>query len=87
MAAIVADRFDHVILTRAYKAGADIASFANAFAGKQVTIEPDIVKAAHLAHGRATKEGMDVLAVGGLFLAIEVQCSWEGGDPKDLEFL
>jgi dihydrofolate synthase/folylpolyglutamate synthase len=87
IAATVAARFDHVILTRAHKAGADIASFANAFAGKQITIEPDISKAARLARQRAEREGMTVLAVGGLFLAVEVQHAWNGGDPATLEFL
>jgi dihydrofolate synthase/folylpolyglutamate synthase len=87
IAATVAGRFDHVILTRAHKAGADIASFANAFAGKQITIEPDIVKATRLARQRAEREGMTVLAVGGLFLAAEVQHAWNGGDPAELEFL
>ena len=87
IAAIVAKRFDHVILTRAHKAGADISSFANAFAGKQVTLEPDISKATRLARERAAKDGMNVLAVGGLFLAAEVQHAWTGGDPADLEFL
>jgi dihydrofolate synthase/folylpolyglutamate synthase len=87
IAAIVAKRFDHVILTRAHKASADIASFANAFAGKQITIEPDISRATHLARDRAAKDGLTVLAVGGLFLAAEVQHAWRGGDPKELEFL
>ncbi len=87
IAAIVASRFDHIILTRAHKAGADIASFANAFAGKQVTIEPDIASATRLARERAAREGLTVLAVGGLFLAVEVQHAWQGGDPATLEFL
>lgn len=87
IAAIVAQRFDHVILTRAHKAGADIASFANAFAGKQVTIEPDLARATRLARNRADTDGMTVLAIGGLFLAVEVQHAWNGGDPKELEFL
>ncbi len=87
IAATVAGRFDHAILTRANKAGADIASFANAFAGRQITIEPDISKATRLARERAEREGMTVLAVGGLFLAVEVQHAWHGGDPATLEFL
>lgn len=87
IAATVASRFDHVILTRAHKAGADIASFTNAFAGKQITIEPDIEKATRLARQRAEREGMTVLAVGGLFLAAEVQHAWSGGNPATLEFL
>ena len=87
IAATVAARFDHVILTRANKAGADIASFSNAFAGRQITIEPDITRATRLARLRAEREGMTVLAVGGLFLAAEVQHAWSGGDPATLEFL
>ena len=87
IAAIVAQRFDHVILTRAHKAGADIASFANAFAGKQVTIEPDIERATRFARERAERHDMTVLAIGGLFLAAEVQHVWNGGDPTALEFL
>jgi dihydrofolate synthase/folylpolyglutamate synthase len=87
IAATVARRFDHVILTRAHKAGADIASFTNAFAGKQITIEPDIAKATRLARQRAEHDGMTVLAIGGLFLAAEVQHAWNGGDPATLDFL
>jgi dihydrofolate synthase/folylpolyglutamate synthase len=87
IAATVARRFDHVILTRANKAGADIASFANAFAGKQITIEPDITRATSLARQRAEHDGMTVLAIGGLFLAAEVQHAWNGGDPATLDFL
>jgi dihydrofolate synthase / folylpolyglutamate synthase len=87
IAATVAGRFDHVILTRANKAGADIAGFSNAFAGRQITIEPNIAKATRLARQRAEREGMTVLAVGGLFLAVEAQHAWNGGDPATLEFL
>jgi hypothetical protein len=28
-----------------------------------------------------------VLAIGGLFLAVEFEHAWRGGDPKELEFL
>ena len=47
----------------------------------------DIEKAAKLARDRAAKEGFTVLAIGGLFLAVEVQHAWRGGDPTSLEFL
>jgi hypothetical protein len=52
-----------------------------------VTVEPDIAKAAKLARDRAAKEKLSVLAIGGLFLAVEVQHAWKGGDPTELEFL
>jgi hypothetical protein len=28
-----------------------------------------------------------VLAIGGMFLAVEVQHAWNGGDPEKLDFL
>ncbi|MBI1360711.1 MAG: hypothetical protein GC155_10590 [Alphaproteobacteria bacterium] len=86
IAEIVAGRFDHFILTRAHKGGADIDSFASAFAGRDVTIEPDIAKAAQMARARASAEGLGVLALGGMFLAVELQHAWTGGDPAELEF-
>ncbi|HVY90171.1 MAG TPA: cyanophycin synthetase, partial [Hyphomonadaceae bacterium] len=86
IAAIVAGRFDHFILTRAHKSGADVASFAGAFAGKDVTIAADTAEAARLAKARAQEEGLAVLALGGLFLAAETQYAWQGGDPKTLDF-
>ena len=44
-------------------------------------------EAARIAKERAQLEGMNVLALGGLFLSAEVQQAWNGGDPKALEFL
>lgn len=89
IAAIAASRFGHFILTRAHKAGADPDTFADVFRqhAQDVTIEPDIARAAKLARDRAAKEGFTVLAIGGLFLAVEVQHAWRGGDPATLEFL
>jgi dihydrofolate synthase / folylpolyglutamate synthase len=89
IAEVVAGRFDRFILTRALKGGADPAAFADVFRAhsSDVTVEPDITKAAKLARDRAAKERLSVLAVGGLFLAVETQHAWKGGDPKDLEFL
>jgi dihydrofolate synthase/folylpolyglutamate synthase len=86
---IVASRFDHFILTRAYKSGADVGLFAGAFArrSKDVTIAADTAEATQLARARAAREGLSVLAIGGLFLAAEVQHAWNGGEPKELEFL
>ena len=89
IAEVAASRFDHFILTRAHKAGADPAVFADTFRrrSQDVTVEPDIAKATELARERAAKEGLTVLAIGGMFLAVEVQHSWTGGDPEKLEFL
>jgi dihydrofolate synthase/folylpolyglutamate synthase len=87
IAALVASRFDHFILTAANKAGADISLFRDAFRGQDTMIEPDIAAAARRARERAVKEGWSVLALGGLFLAVEFEHAWRGGDPKELEFL
>ncbi len=86
---IVAARFDHFILTQARKSGTDPNVFADTFRkrSQDVTVEPDISKATKLARDRAAKEGLTVLAVGGLFLAVEVQHAWRGGDPAKLDFL
>jgi dihydrofolate synthase/folylpolyglutamate synthase len=89
IAEVVAGRFDRFILTRALKGGADPAAFADVFRrhARDVTVEPDIAAAAKLARERAAKERLSVLAVGGLFLAVETQHAWKGGDPRELEFL
>jgi dihydrofolate synthase / folylpolyglutamate synthase len=89
IARIAASRFDHFLLTRAQKAGADPGLFADTFRerSQDVVVEPDIVKAAELARDRAARDGFTVLAIGGLFLAVEVQHAWRGGDPAALEFL
>ena len=89
IADVVASRFDHFILTRAYKSGADVGLFAGTFAkrARDVIIAPDTAEAARLAKTRAEREGLSVLALGGLFLSAEVQHAWEGGDPKTLDFL
>jgi dihydrofolate synthase/folylpolyglutamate synthase len=89
IADVVAGRFEHFILTKALKGGAEPEGFAEVFRrhAKDVTVEPDIVAAARLARDRAAKEKLTVLAIGGLFLAVEVQHAWKGGDPRDLEFL
>ncbi len=85
----VAARFDHFILTRAHKSGADVALFADAFRkqSQDVTIAADTTEAARLAKQRAQSEGLSVLALGGLFLSAEVQHAWNGGDPRTLDFL
>ncbi|MDZ4762074.1 MAG: hypothetical protein SGJ21_13495 [Alphaproteobacteria bacterium] len=87
IAAIVASRFDRFILTRARKSGADVSAYADIFDGLDATIEPDIVRAAGLARARASRDGLTVLAIGGLFLAAEFQHAWSGGDPDALAFL
>lgn len=89
IAEVVAGRFEHFILTKALKGGAEPESFAAAFRkhAPDVTIEPDIAAAAKLARDRAAKKRLTVLAVGGLFLAVEIQHAWKGGDPRELEFL
>jgi dihydrofolate synthase/folylpolyglutamate synthase len=86
IAAIVAGKFDRFILTHAHKAGADPATFAAAFAGKDMIVAPDTAAAARLARQRAEAEGLTVLAIGGMFLAVEVQHAWTGGDPATLDF-
>jgi dihydrofolate synthase/folylpolyglutamate synthase len=86
IARVVASRFDHFVLTQAHKAGADPAGFAEAFADKDVYVEPNLARAVKRAKARAAAEGFTVLALGGLFLAAEVQRAWEGGDPGKLEF-
>ncbi len=89
IAEAVARRFDHFILTRAHKAGADIASFEAIFRkhAADVVIAADTTQAAQIAKDRATREGLSVVALGGLFLSAEIQRAWNGGDPKQLEFL
>jgi len=89
IAEVVASRFDHFILTRAMKSGTDPNLFADIFrrGAQDVTVEPDIAAATKLARQRAAAEGFTVLAVGGLFLAVEVQHAWRGGDPAELDFL
>jgi dihydrofolate synthase/folylpolyglutamate synthase len=88
IAEIVASRFDHFILTRAHKSGADIALFENVFRqhSQDVTLAEDTETAARLARERATRDGLTVLTLGGLFLAAEFQRAWQGGDPKELDF-
>ncbi len=86
---IVANRFDHFILTRAHKSGADISLFEPVFRAhcQDVTTAPDTATAAQFARTRANLDGMTVLVLGGLFMAAEIQRSWQGGDPKELDFL
>lgn len=88
IAEVVAGRFDHFILTKAYKSGADVALFEQIFRAKcpDVAVAPDTAMAAQFARTRANIDGMTVLALGGLFLAAEIQRAWQGGDPKGLEF-
>jgi hypothetical protein len=40
-----------------------------------------------MARERAQRDGLSVLALGGLFLAAEIQRAWEGGDPREIYFL
>lgn len=89
IADIVASRFDHFILTRAHKAGAQVTQFEAAFRSKSsdVVIAPDTTAAAQIARARANSEGLTVLALGGLFLSAEIQRAWQGGDPKEIDFL
>jgi dihydrofolate synthase/folylpolyglutamate synthase len=89
IARTVAARFDHFILTRAFKAGAEVDQFEAIFRAHaaDVTIAPDTLAATQLARDRAARDGLTVLAVGGLFLAAEIQRAWEGGDPREIDFL
>lgn len=89
IARTVAARFDHFILTRAFKAGAEVDQFEAFFRDRatDVTVAPDTLTATKLARERAERDGLTVLAVGGLFLAAEMQRAWEGGDPREIEFL
>jgi len=88
IAAAVAERFDHFILTRAHKAGADVAHFEPIFRSKSsdVVVARDTEAAVQFARTRANIDGLTVLALGGLFLAAEIQRAWQGGDPKNLDF-
>jgi dihydrofolate synthase/folylpolyglutamate synthase len=85
----VAARFDHFILTKAHKAGADVSLFEGIFRkhASDVVVAADTAEAARIAKERAMREGLSVVALGGLFLSAEVQRAWNGGDPKQLEFL
>lgn len=89
IARTVAERFDRFILTRAFKAGAEVAQFEPIFREQatDVAIAADTIEAARLARERAERNGLNVLAIGGLFLAAEVQRAWEGGDPREIDFL
>jgi len=89
IARTAAGRFDHFILTRAFKAGAEVHQFEAIFRDTttDVTVAPDTMTAAAMARERAARDGLSVLAIGGLFLAAEIQRAWEGGDPRDIEFL
>ncbi|MEY4786027.1 MAG: hypothetical protein RIR41_3962 [Pseudomonadota bacterium] len=86
---IVASHFDHFILTRATKSGADTNLFEAIFRrhAQDVTLAPDTATAATMARERAQRDGLSVLALGGLFLAAEIQRAWEGGDPREIDFL
>lgn len=86
MARIVAARATRVILTRPLHGGADPLALAPLFAGAHsVTIEPDLPAAVRLARADAGPAG-SAAAIGGLFLAAEVQTAWAGGDPSRLTF-
>ncbi len=89
IAEAVAARFDHFILTRAYKSGADVALFEDIFRrhAADVVIAANTAEAAKMARERAMREQLSVVALGGLFLSAEIQRAWNGGDPKQLEFL
>lgn len=87
IADVVARRCDKLILTRAFKSGADLEAFAGRFAGHDATVARDTITAARLARQRAQAEGLTVLALGGLFLAVEIAHAWRGGDPRELNFL
>ena len=84
----VASSFDHFILTRAHKSGADVSLFEPIFRkhATDIVFAPDTETAAQFARTRANIDGMTVLVLGGLFLAAEIQRAWQGGDPKDLDF-
>ena len=86
---IVASRFDHFILTRATRSGADTGLFEAIFRqhAQDVTLAPDTASAAIMARERAQRDGLSVVALGGLFLAAEIQRAWEGGDPREIDFL
>lgn len=89
IAKIVAQSFDEFILTRAHRSGAEPERFAQHFQrpDANITIEPDIERAAQLARERATASGKTIIALGGLFLSAEFQVAWSGGDPGAIDFL
>ena len=88
IAEVVASRFSHFILTRAFKAGADPTLFEHAFRSRSadVVVAPDTATAARFARDRAARDGLTALALGGLFLAAEVQHAWHCKDPRELDF-
>lgn len=87
IASLVASRFDRFILTQATKAGADPGLFRSAFTATDASVAATTSEAARLARSRADSEGLCVLAIGGLFLAVEVAHAWTGDDPATLDFL
>ena len=52
-----------------------------------VVVARDTETAVQFARTRANIDGLTVLALGGLFLAAEIQRAWEGGDPREIDFL
>jgi dihydrofolate synthase/folylpolyglutamate synthase len=82
---------DQVICTRAYHNGEQvgrIAGLAREFAPCKVIHEAETIEAAAtLARDLSTADDSVVLVAGGLFLAVEFQVAWEGGDPTRLSFL
>jgi dihydrofolate synthase/folylpolyglutamate synthase len=82
---------DQIICTRAYHNGEQvgrIASLARQIAPQNVIHEAGTIEAAAtLARETASAEDLVVLVAGGLFLAVEFQVAWEGGDPTRLSFL
>ena len=87
MAHICASNFPRVILTRPSKGGAEIERFRDFFSECDTTAIASTRQAADVARSLAEREGLNVLALGGLFLAAEIQHAWFGGDPADLDFL
>lgn len=87
MARICASNFPRVILTRPSKGGAEIERFRSLFSQCDATEIESTRQAAAIARSLADREGLNVLALGGLFLAAEIQHAWFGGDPTDLDFL
>lgn len=86
IAAIVQRHFRNVLLTRAYKNGADPSRFVEAFEPAQVAgVSSHIEDAIERARSLASLHGWKIAVIGGLFLAVEFAHAFRGGDPRALE--
>jgi dihydrofolate synthase / folylpolyglutamate synthase len=85
---IIEDNFRKVILSKAYKNGADVNVVKTQFVNKGAIIGEfsHIEDAVAFARKVALDSNKVVLVLGGLFFAIEFLTVFRGGNPKALEF-